>query len=388
MSDPHDQNRISEERRDRGLLIARAEGQVRRIWDGLYFVRSQSGQGEYQVSQKGGRWVCSCPDFANRYTRCKHIWAVEISMRIRKTVDGQRTIAEVSVSECFFCHSQTLKKSGIRRNRSGDIQRFACLVCHRTFSVNVGFERMKHNPKAITMALQLYFSGESLRNTQKALRLLGVEITHKTVLNWIRKYVALMGRYLDQITPDVGEKWRADEVYVKFRGDMKYLYAMMDDETRFWIAQQVADTKYTADIRPLFAQAKERAGKVPLVLITDGGRHFNKPFKREFQSTDRYSQHVADITLRGKVHNNKMERMNGEVRDREKTMRGLKRTDTPILKGLQIYHNFVRPHESLNGETPADRAGIRVEGRDKFLTLIQNASRARATEITQKQGTL
>jgi hypothetical protein len=65
---------------------------------------------------------------------------------------------------------------------------------------------------------------------------------------------------------------------------------------------------------------------------------------------------------------------NGEVRDREKVMRGLKRADTPILTGLQMYHNFVRPHEVLNGDTPAERAGIKVEGKDKWLTLIQNAS--------------
>lgn len=72
-----------------------------------------------------------------------------------------------------------------------------------------------------------------------------------------------------------------------------------------------------------------------------------------------------------------MERLNGEIRDREKVMRGLKRTDTPILTGLQIYHNFVRPHVSLDGDTPADRAGIKVEGNDKFLTLIQNASKSK-----------
>ncbi|MGP8124552.1 MAG: IS6 family transposase [Nitrososphaerales archaeon] len=251
---------------------------------------------------------------------------------------------------------------------------------------------MKHNPKAITMALQLYFSGESLRNTQKALRLMGVEITHKTVQNWIRKYIGLMERYVSQITPEVGEKWRADEVYVKFKGNMKYLFAMMDDETRFWISQQVADTKYTADVRPLFAQAKQATGKVPLVLTTDGGQHFVPAFKREFGNKDRYSQHIRDIRLGAKegVHNDKMERMNGEVRDREKVMRGLKRTDTPILKGLQIYHNFVRPHEALDGATPAEKAGITVKGEDKWLTLIQNASVAKptATAITQGQEKL
>ena len=43
----------------------------------------------------------------------------------------------------------------------------------------------------------------------------------------------------------------------------------------------------------------------------------------------------------------------GEVRDREKVMRGLKNADTPILKGYQIYHNYMRPHEGLKNKTPA-----------------------------------
>jgi len=48
--------------------------------------------------------------------------------------------------------------------------------------------------------------------------------------------------------------------------------------------------------------------------------------------------------------------MNGEIRDREKVMRGLKRKDTPIIEGYKIYHNFVRPHEALDGKTLAEMA--------------------------------
>jgi hypothetical protein len=55
-------------------------------------------------------------------------------------------------------------------------------------------------------------------------------------------------------------------------------------------------------------------------------------------------------------------------------MRTLEKTDTAILNGMQIYHNFVRPHEALKGKTPAEVAGIKVEGENKWLTLIQNAS--------------
>jgi len=68
-----------------------------------------------------------------------------------------------------------------------------------------------------------------------------------------------------------------------------------------------------------------------------------------------------------------MERLNGEIRDREKVMRGLKNEDTPIITGYQIYHNYVRPHEALNGKTPAEACGVAVKGENKWITLIQNA---------------
>jgi hypothetical protein len=55
-------------------------------------------------------------------------------------------------------------------------------------------------------------------------------------------------------------------------------------------------------------------------------------------------------------------------------MRGLKNMDTPILKGCQIYHNYIREHEGLEGKTPADMAGIKIEGKDKWMTIIQNTS--------------
>jgi len=70
-----------------------------------------------------------------------------------------------------------------------------------------------------------------------------------------------------------------------------------------------------------------------------------------------------------------MERLNGEIRDREKVMRSLKNPDTPILTGYQLFHNYIRPHMGLEGKTPAELCGIQVEGENKWLTLIQNASK-------------
>jgi hypothetical protein len=50
-----------------------------------------------------------------------------------------------------------------------------------------------------------------------------------------------------------------------------------------------------------------------------------------------------------------MERMNGELRDRERVMRTLETTDTPILKGMQIYHNYVRPRMAQRQDASRSR---------------------------------
>jgi hypothetical protein len=45
----------------------------------------------------------------------------------------------------------------------------------------------------------------------------------------------------------------------------------------------------------------------------------------------------------------------------------------PIITGYQLHHNYFRQHERLNGKTPADIAGIKIEGENKWITVIQNA---------------
>jgi hypothetical protein len=56
-------------------------------------------------------------------------------------------------------------------------------------------------------------------------------------------------------------------------------------------------------------------------------------------------------------------------------MRALERADTPILSGMRSYHNFVKPYMALNGKTPAEAGGIKVNGGNKWITIIQNARR-------------
>jgi len=363
-------------REERGKAIAVMSDQVKVFEETVFEVKSQSGNGKYEVLKASIGWMCSCPDHIYRHTKCKHIYAVEFSLALKKRVESKRIVPITNISSCIYCKSTNIVKDGVRHNKHTDIQKFYCRNCQQYFSFNVGFEKMKHSSQAITTALQLYFSGESLRNTQKSLRLLGVEVAHSTVYKWIKKYIGLMEKYIEKLRPEVSDTWRADELWVKFKGDMKYVFAIMDDETRYWIAQEVAETKYKHDARKLFQMAKKVTGKKPETLITDGLQSYHHAYKKEFWTLKGpRTEHIRHIKIQGDMNNNKMERLNGEIRQREKTMRGLKRKDTPILKGYQIYHNYIREHEGLNGKTPAEACGIKIEGKNKWLTIIQNANK-------------
>src|SRR5208282_3200909 len=127
--------------------------------------------------------------------------------------------------------------------------------------------------------------------------------------------------------------------------------------------------------------AKAVAGKTPKTLVSDGAANFHEAYLREFWTSklETRTEHIRHIHLAGDYNNNKIERMNGELRDRERVMRSLRKTDTPILTGMQIFHNFIRPHEGLNGKTPAEAAGIQIKVRDKWLTIIQNAAGSKSS---------
>lgn len=333
-------------RSEKAYKIAFQKGAIMKLDENTYQVRSQSGNGSYVVVSSPSGLKCACPDHQYRSVKCKHIIAIEYSQELRREVQetSKIIISQVNTQACLFCKSSNIVKFGVRHNKkAGDIQKFRCNECMHYFTVNLGFEKMHATPQIITTAMQLYFTGESLRNVQKFIKLQGLSIDHTTVYRWIKKYVGLMEQYLEKITPNVSDTWRTDEIYLKIKGDTKYLYAIMDDETRFMIAQQVADTKFTYDVRPLFQEARETAGKKPLTLISDGAPNFHQAFMKEYRTNVApVTKHIRHIHLEGDHNNNKMERLNGEIRDREKTMRGVKKMDSVALAGYQLYHNYFR----------------------------------------------
>src|ERR1044071_8830161 len=85
----------------------------------LYLVASQSGRGKYKVDPKAQ--TCSCPDFDFRRQPCKHIYAVEISVRRTKTTHISRGVT--TVTETVKVTRQTYKQEWPAYNKAQTVEK-------------------------------------------------------------------------------------------------------------------------------------------------------------------------------------------------------------------------------------------------------------------------
>jgi hypothetical protein len=52
----------------------------------------------------------------------------------------------------------------------------------------------------------------------------------------------------------------------------------------------------------------------------------------------------------------------------------LKEQTSVIIEGYRNYYNLIRPHQALNGQTPAQKANMELElGNNKWLSLLKRA---------------
>jgi transposase-like protein len=365
-------------RRARGMLYLENGFEPKEINFKTWIVPSQTGNGTYTVNVFQRHWKCTCPDFELRGIPCKHINAVKIWKNLKEKfeqlhlkVKQRISIKDVDVSECKFCHSVNVTKYGKKNGK----QNYMCKDCHRKFVNNTDFEDMKYSPKIIALTLDLYFRGLSLRKVCQHLKeFYELDVSYMSVYRWIEKYIGIMNEYVNEIQPEIGETWHIDEMMVKIDGSWEYLWNVMDEKTRFQLASVVSTERRVRDARMVFQKAKKNCGgRKPKFIITDGLPSYRHAINKEFPTNTGETEHLWNVGLQHHPNNNHVERLHGTIRQREKVMRGVKIESTPIIEGHRLYYNFIKPHEALDGRTPSEEAGITVEGKDRWLTLMHKA---------------
>jgi len=351
----------------RGLEIVLMGGQIRRVSRDKFLVKSQKGNGWYEVVWRNRKWRCSCADYKKRKKDCKHIYAVLTFLNLPSILMRNLT---PELNSCPRCGAgqEYLVKIGCRKNRSGPVRRFKCKKCGHTFTERLAFKSMRSDPFIIVLALDLYLKGLSTRMVAHHLSTMyGYNISHMTIYRWFRKYVKLISAYVKKLKPRVGKRWHADEMKVSIDGKPAYLWNILDRKTRFLLASYITTSRGAREALRVLETAIERAGIKPTEFVTDGLSSYSKAVE-----ILKIKRHVRNVKFSGKTNNNVIESLHSTLKPRIKAARrmGSKKSAREFAEAISIYYNFIRPHLTLRDRTPSKKAEITIENTNPLLTLI------------------
>lgn len=260
---------------------------------------------------------------------------------------------------CKYCDSESVIKYGQVKG----IQRYYCKDCGRKFVSTDTIPKMQTPTKVIADSLNMHYEGMSLNEIRRNfIQQDNNYVSKVTPYNWEKRFTKIAVKEADKYTPNVGNVWQSDETVIhnNFGGKKKRLWLIdiIDRDTRFMLATKLSRSRNKSDIALAMKEAKDKAGKSPKRIITDGWRGYVDGIELVFGAD---TEHVQSTPFVDKSKStNIVERVQGTLKERTKVMRGLKTFESmrDFLKGWVIHYNYFRPHLSLNDRTPAEVAGI------------------------------
>lgn len=285
--------------------------------------------------------------------------------------------------KCLHCGKSNFKKKGFRKTQNrGKIQKYFCFECKRYFTRDDGFYRMRNSESKITSAIDLYFSNLSSRKVRNYFRRhIEHNVSHITVLDWCRKYVLKVQKYVDTLKPQLSGRIYADETEIprgcntKRKGGDKF-WCAVDWDTRYINATLYSPNPQNLTDAKEFMKRIRESKYVPKYIQTDALGLYPKAFRSAFGSSKlqffKVEHRINNYNKTGK-HNVRIETVFSKIKDRVDDFRGIKALwSAPILmQGIILQHNFIESH-TTTGQVPSELANLKMDlGQNRWLGLIK-----------------
>ena len=194
-----------------------------------------------------------------------------------------------------------------------------------------------------------------------------------------------------------------DEKHIKVKGKTCYDLNCIDHVTKYVTAHLFVDKRSFQNCVAFLRQIKitcynqileqyneekhkPKKKRKLITFVSDGFENYYSAWSKLFRRVTKLNHNVSikAKTAGLKHNNNHIERYNGKIKDRIKTMRGgfdqFEKAEA-FLNLKHIIHNFVNPHQGLKGKTPAIAANIQLPlNRKKLLNLIKYVRRQHITK--------
>ena len=141
---------------------------------------------------------------------------------------------------------------------------------------------------------------------------------------------------------------------------------------------QIKTTCYSQILLKYYLEKYKKIKERKLVtFVCDGFENYKNAFNKLFYRVAKlqFGVPIKAKKFGLKYNNNPIERYNGKLKDRIKSIRsGFYSFEgaESFMNLRHIIHNFINPHQELKNKTPAEKAGIKLKlGRTKLLGLIK-----------------
>lgn len=222
--------------------------------------------------------------------------------------------------------------------------------------------RMRHPLYIVLAALNYYFMANV--TTRKASQLLAavhqVSISHVTVSKWIKRFAPVFQMISDvlkgQMNLSDSDEWHFDETYVKIRGQDFYLWLSIDSETRFILDFHLSPNRDSDSAHRLLGNCNRHFGSPASAAVSDRYKAYIQPVSFYFGD----ACHIRVEDFHDLISNNLIEAFNNQFKAWYNPRRGFGSFDSAnrLIAVYIFFYNFIRPHSSLNGLTPAQVSGL------------------------------
>jgi len=263
--------------------------------------------------------------------------------------------------KCRFCKSEDVVKRGWRKTQNrGKQQRWLCNSCSKSFTLDLGFWKMKNNENLVTQAIDTYYENLSSRVVKRNLNKYAVtEISHQSVLNWVRKYAKKIGNFVNTLTPKLTGQFYVDETEIRCKKKAGIFWAGIDGNTKYLVSSfYTLNPQNVKDARRLVKSLKET--EQTRLIQTDGREQYPVAIRKLFGLKRGLSiEHRVINTSRTGKYNVKIERFFRNIKERTRLMYWFKsfKSAEIILQGYVCWYNFIRYHMTLK-KTPAEASGL------------------------------
>jgi len=154
-------------------------------------------------------------------------------------------------------------------------------------------------------------------------------------------------------------------------------------KTRFMINSNYVKHRSKKNLKGVIKNIKEKSGEQVKIVTTDGLMAYPNVVKSIYGYSNLKKgliEHRVVTQSKGEGFNIWIERLHNTVRQRTQGFRGFHgsvESANAIMKGFEIYYNFIRKHESLKNKTPSDVAipELKFETPNRWVELIELSSK-------------